>query len=375
MKKAVDNNKNTRPKRIFHVVTHLDVGGAERVAVNIAKSATPGTEYHVVEVIRSRTAFTRRLLDELQASGIRCHRAHIPDIRFHFVMERIAALLFPLWFLPLYLRLRPDVIHSHTEVPDMSVFAFFRLCPWVRKCRVVRTVHNTRLWTGQKRLGNIIEPFFARLRANVAISPSVRDSYLEAYGERLGIIYNGVEPVVQRTYPDLRKGRTNILFAGRLEQQKGVEHLLETLRRLDGDPRYFFHIMGDGSLRGAVEHAIRGMANARLTPPVFGLSSYLASFSCLFMPSEFEGLSILSIEASLASLPVVANDCPGLGDTLPPEWPLKVTGNDHDAYEHLFRDVIPRSDLTALGTAACRYANEHFGIRRMQEAYERMYFG
>ena len=28
--------------RIFHIITHFDIGGAERVAVNIAKSQTTG---------------------------------------------------------------------------------------------------------------------------------------------------------------------------------------------------------------------------------------------------------------------------------------------------------------------------------------------
>ena len=29
--------------RIFHIITHFDIGGAERVAVNIAKSQTTGS--------------------------------------------------------------------------------------------------------------------------------------------------------------------------------------------------------------------------------------------------------------------------------------------------------------------------------------------
>ena len=37
--------------RIFHIITHFDIGGAERVAVNIAKSQTTGMEYHLVEVV------------------------------------------------------------------------------------------------------------------------------------------------------------------------------------------------------------------------------------------------------------------------------------------------------------------------------------
>ena len=142
-----------------------------------------------------------------------------------------------------------------------------------------------------------------------------------------------------------------------------------------GDGRYHFHVMGDGSLLPDVERAVARCGNATLTPPMYGLSGVLASFDCLFMPSEFEGLSIMSIEASMAGLPVVANDCPGLGDTLPPSWLLKVSGNDDEAFLRLFREVIPRSDLRSLGAEAKAYAMSRFGIRHMQEEYEKIYLG
>ena len=60
-------------KKIFHIVSHLDVGGAERVAVNIAESATEGIEYHVVELIRAHGAFTKVLIKELQDQIGRAH--------------------------------------------------------------------------------------------------------------------------------------------------------------------------------------------------------------------------------------------------------------------------------------------------------------
>ena len=46
-------------KKVFHIVTHFDVGGAERVAVNIAKSRTEGYEYHIVELLRHARQFTK----------------------------------------------------------------------------------------------------------------------------------------------------------------------------------------------------------------------------------------------------------------------------------------------------------------------------
>ena len=45
--------------RIFHIITHFDIGGAERVAVNIAKSQTTGMEYHLVEVVRGNGEFSQ----------------------------------------------------------------------------------------------------------------------------------------------------------------------------------------------------------------------------------------------------------------------------------------------------------------------------
>lgn len=361
-------------KKVFHIVSHFDVGGAERVAVNIARSGSSGYEYHVVELIRARSAFTGRFVEELRSAGIRYHRAFVPDIRFHYVFERLAAVVFPLWFLPLFLRHRPAVVHSHTEMPDMAVWWFFTLFPGLlRGCKVVRTIHNTRLWTGLKATGRRVERFFIRHNANVAISASVRDSYENNYGQRPPIIYNGVAETPQRPYGGLAKGRVNVLFAGRLEPQKGVATLIAIVKRMSYGGRFHFHVIGDGSLRADVERELGPLQDVTLGPPVSGLAAYLSSFDYLLMPSEFEGLSIMSIEASLAGLPVIANRAPGLVDTLPDDWPLMVSGNDLGQYVALFSRLKRRNPGDELGLKAAAFARSKFGIRRMQQAYEAFY--
>lgn len=37
--------------RIFHIITHFDIGGAERVAVNIAKSQTTKEKIRPVKMV------------------------------------------------------------------------------------------------------------------------------------------------------------------------------------------------------------------------------------------------------------------------------------------------------------------------------------
>ena len=170
----------------------------------------------------------------------------------------------------------------------------------------------------------------------------------------------------------------NILFAGRLEPQKGVVVLCEVLKMLAGDARFFFTIAGDGSQRTLVEQTLAEIAaegksaNAELVPPIFGLAGYMQSFDYLFMPSEFEGLSMLSMEASLNRLPVIANACPGLADTLPADWSLLAHGNNIDDYRRIF-DLLPTANRDALTQQAYAFAKERFSVRTMQERYEAWY--
>ena len=438
--------------RIFHLITHFSLGGAERVAANIAESQTHGMEYHVVEIMRGRTAYTPKFIGELEKAGVRCHRSWMPDVSFHFLFERIAALLFPLRMLYIMLRWRPNVIHTHTETPDLALYVFSRVFPrMLRRVKIVRTIHNTRLWTGLPRTAQWVEAFFKSRNANIAISDSVRDSYAERFGEVAPIINNGVAEVEQKDYFNISTPQgvhlsqvhqqhlntstsqhlntsggalvssapttpqhlnisggalvssapttpqhlnisggalvssapttpqhLNILFAGRLEPQKGVVVLCKVLKMLAGDTRFFFTIAGDGSQRTLVEQTLAEIAaegkplNAELVPPIFGLAGYMQSFDYLFMPSEFEGLSMLSMEASLNRLPVIANACPGLADTLPADWSLLAHGNNLDDYRRIF-NLLPTADRDALTQQAYAFAKERFSVRTMQERYEAWY--
>ena len=91
------------------------------------------------------------------------------------------------------------------------------------------------------------------------------------------------------------------------------------------------------------------------------------------MPSEFEGLSIVAIEASMSALPNIINDCPGLGETLPEDWPLKVENNNVDAYLNIFNVILPSMSREVLGAKAMAYAEDNFSLISMQRNYEKVY--
>ena len=218
--------------KIFHIITHFDLGGAERVAINIAKSKHSDIDYHIIEVVRGSSAFTQQLIEELTDNHIKYHRSPVSS-------KKLGIVFFPLWFLLIYLKYRPSVIHTHTEIPDLSIYLFHFLCPWHK--RYVRTIHNTELWNDWKRIGRIVERFFIDNQSNVAISKSVQECYKKEYHvSGLHLIYNGVEKKKQKIFPYLKAGKINVLFAGRLEEQKGVKTLITVVNKLKDNNTYFF---------------------------------------------------------------------------------------------------------------------------------------
>lgn len=44
---------------IFHVISKFDIGGAEKIALNICKSRNKNIQYHLFEVFRTRDVYKR----------------------------------------------------------------------------------------------------------------------------------------------------------------------------------------------------------------------------------------------------------------------------------------------------------------------------
>lgn len=361
--------------RVYHIVASYGLGGAAAVAKNISVSKSEDIEYHLIEVIRCNSEFSRQFSNELREKGVHIHRSPISVfIHFHYVFEKLSAILFPFWAIFVLKRKQPDIIHSHTEIPDFATYCLFKTFGHsVRKCRVVRTIHNNSLWNKSDLIGGWIEKFMQRHQI-VAISDSTYESYFRKYHFRpQNLIYNGIEKVEPKSFLDIKKGKINVLFAGRFEIYKGVRILVKLIQELANDNRYFFHIIGDGSMKKEIITALNTVESVQILPPFNGIAAYLNSFDYLIMPSEFEGLSILSLEASFQQLPCIINDCCGLSETLPDNWPLKVHNNDLKEYLHIFRDILPSLNKKELCLSAYAFAECNFSLSNMQNAYEDLY--
>ena len=353
-------------KKVVQVVTHFDMGGAERIAINIAKSKS-GFEYHMIEVASGCSDFSVEFKKEMEESDIIYHCATAKK-------NKIGLLYFPFRFRSLIKQISPDVIQTHTENPDLGVYLTYLLFPHLFKnIKIVRTLHNTVLWQNWKFIGKVVERFFVKKRANVSNSNMISEVYQREYGydPNIKLIYNGFEPVVQVPYDKLIQGKKNVLFAGRFHSQKGLPVLIETIKRVDPNI-YHFHIAGKGELEKELYEGLKDKTNVTISGPIFGLSKYLSCFDYVFIPSVHEGLNSLSIESSFSHTPVIINNCDGLNETVPKEYPLKVNNNSVEEYVNLFK-MIEQEDNIRYADMTFKYATEHFSISKMQSEYEALY--
>jgi glycosyltransferase involved in cell wall biosynthesis len=132
-----------------------------------------------------------------------------------------------------------------------------------------------------------------------------------------------------------------LLFVGRLRIRKGVEVLLEALRELRGRvPGAVLKIAGDGEHRGALERKAAGLGLGSAvtflgTRDGSQVRTLLAGAAALVVPSIYEGMPLVVLEAMERGVPVVASAVSGIpevvvdGETgwlVPPEDPEALAG-------------------------------------------------
>jgi glycosyltransferase involved in cell wall biosynthesis len=223
-----------------------------------------------------------------------------------------------------------DVVYAKNELLDLGVL---RLLGVPRVTPVVCGVH-TPMWypraeTAQARLHNALYlgRTYRRLLKGIAAVHVSNAHDSELFPRRLGW---PAERVWQVPYPyapaavahaDHDRSRLRVLFAGRMTEQKGIDVLLEVLRRMTAAPdasEYEFAIAGSGEPE--LEHALRAIADVTDGVTMLGhveraaMPSLYARSDIALVPSNWETFPFACLEPQGFGIPVVASDIPGCND-------------------------------------------------------------
>lgn len=362
----------------FQLVTSIDMGGAENVSISICEyliENNAACKPVIFEIYRSPTSYASDKKKALKEKGIEFHTLGSAN--------KYLSLLIAPFKLCLYIqKYKPSVIHSHTDLPDF-VLATAKTFLLNSTAKIIRTIHNTELWPTHSFLGKITERKFTD-DTIIAVSESalfaykkLRKKFSLEESKHQQIIFNGIKQPLPSSHSfQIDPLKINIAFGGRLELQKGIDILGKTIEQLPHPlkDRFLFHIIGNGSFKKEMAEISKKNSHCIYYGSVSDLSDKLSDFDYLIMPSRFEGFGLISLEASLSGVPVIATKIPGLAETLPANWPLFITELNASAIietlQNIYHNVYDREQLKQ---SALNYAVEKFSFEKMGGNYLQVY--
>jgi glycosyltransferase involved in cell wall biosynthesis len=347
--------------RVVHVVVAGEIGGAERMLVDLACREPHA---HPVALLTPNPALKRLFVD----AGLRVHdggpvrEGPLPFL-WRSLGPRDAA-----WVASVLVRERASVAHLHTFASQVvGTRAAMRA-----GVPVLRTEHSTRAFDDPS-----CWPFsrwsLRRAHASVAISEHVRARVVARAPWADGktrVVYDGVDTT--RFAPvDVERPDFRFVIAGRLEPRKGVDLAIDALALVPGA---HLDVVGDGEERRALWKRARGrkvegrvVFHGYLPDP----RPVLARSSALLCSSRAEGLGISVLEAMAMARPVVAFAVGGVREVVDDgRTGLLAKEGDVEALAARMRQAMQAGTrLEEWGEAARERVVERFSVAAMREGY------
>ncbi|MBA2556978.1 MAG: glycosyltransferase family 4 protein [Chloroflexi bacterium] len=265
-------------------------------------------------------------------------------------------------------RERFDVLHFHEPfVPFLSLML-------LRESRSVNvaTFHAYAGWSPSYEFGaRALRGHARRLHGRIAVSAAARHFIDRYFPGDYKVIPNGVE--LQRyqgvrPFPQWRDGTANIFFVGRLEERKGLIHLLKAYRILrtkqGRDCRLL--VAGSGPQEREVRRyiATRGLRGVELLGRVSDedKARYFATADVYVSPATGqESFGIVLLEAMAAGCPIVCSDIHGYkGVVRRGEQALLVPRRDPEALAAAIGELLDDPTRRARMSASGRQRAEQF---------------
>ncbi|MCM0083372.1 glycosyltransferase [Geomonas sp. Red32] len=273
-------------------------------------------------------------------------------------------------------------IERLTRSHDFDIFDFHWVYPdgigglaWARRLgkKTVVTVRGNEAiyFFDDCPMRRIVQKHLKEFDHVISVSNDLKNKVVDEYGvdpSRVTVISNGIDcgkfhPLDRegaRRACGVGSGEHAVLTVSRLSGEKGLDHLLKAIARLD-DASLTLTIAGDGPLRPmltalAERLGIAGRVRFLGNLDHAGLCSWYNAADIFCLPSLWEGCPNVVIEALACGTPVVASRVGGIPDLVPePECGVLVTPGDEVALaaglEEALRTRWNRSAISRHGSS------------------------
>ena len=333
---------------------NLGGGGAERVIVTLLRHLDRSRFEPHLALVDAVGPYLKELSADVLVHDLKAQR-----VRYAFPgMVRLVR------------KLRPQVVHSAMlELNIASILCRPFLPPRTRvliredistSAQNFQLGRNLRVWSFLYRL-------YGKADKVICVADYVLNDLAENYGvprSKMVRIYNPVDVSETRTLADAIENPysgdgPHLVAAGRLSKQKGFDILLEAMALVRNSlPNSQLTILGEGDLRSELlAQRERLSLNEAVHLPGFQSNPfpYFKHADLFVLPSRFEGLPLVVLEALAVGTPVVASDCPGalreiLGDCprarlVPPSDPKALAEGIVSAVNFATKELPPDERL------------------------------
>jgi glycosyltransferase involved in cell wall biosynthesis len=302
----MDESAQDKRKKILFVLPALTSGGAEKVMVNLA-NAIDRSLYEPVFLSLSREG---DLFSIISLSN---------DVPQHYLERGVS--LFGLHKIYKTIKdIAPDIVFSTMTHTNFAMLLVGMLLPKVRFI-VRESTLPSYFYKERPRLAPVIGLMYRVLypRAAMVICPSqiIARELRGVVGLKSGnveVLYNSIDQndINRRVTLGVVEDHGDVVRfvgCGRLNYQKGFDRLVEELATFRPEFEWRLDLIGDGEQRAEIEAKI---VEAGLADKIFlhGLMENpcpaMAAADYLLLPSRFEGLPNVAIEALACGTPVIA---------------------------------------------------------------------
>ncbi|MEY8759770.1 glycosyltransferase [Chryseobacterium tongliaoense] len=279
--------------RILHVITRSDLGGAQSVVLNLANSMCRD---HEITVVAGEDGPMWDALDE------KIKKIKIPEIvRSISPVKDFSALL---KLKKLYASINPDVVHLHSsKIGVLGRLSF-------PKKKIVYSVHGfDSIRLAYRKFLPLEKLLKNRCKVIVLASNYDKQNIInEGIKNNLHIVYNGVDiPEAEEGLfiKGVEKYRKVVMCIARISPQKRFESYVEIAKLL---PQYAFVWIGaDKEYTDLPENVfcLMGFPNAK---------RYIQLADIFVLPTNYEGIPIVIVDALSYKKPVVSSDVGGISE-------------------------------------------------------------
>ena len=354
--------------KIVHIINSFELGGAEKLVLNLCR-LLPQEQFEIAicSVIGSGP-----LINDFEKLGIKV-----------LVFKKKTKIgLAVIWQIYKFLKeYKPQIVHTHLFAADFwgKLAAILARVPVI-----ITTEHSVNLEEGylKKKVKLLLSYFTAQI---IAVSEAVKDHYIQEVkikANKIKVIHNGVDlqRFAFRGYQPIDLNNTiKAVVVARLEEVKGHRYLIAAMPQIiQKYPNFTLNVVGGGSLGKDLSEQAKQL---KIEEKVifwgmqFKPEEILPQMDLFILPSLWEGLGIVLLEAQAVGLPVLSSSIPGTKEVvIDGQTGLLFAIKSPEAISQCVERLLSNPDLAKkLVDNAHQQVQAKFSLEKMAASYIDLY--